>query len=123
MPLWLLVGLLGVATYRVTRFWIKDSLIAHQRIWVENKVLGRKPNLFREKMHELLQCPYCCSAHIAWISVVLTMQWVSIPLPVLVWLAVWGIEPLLWRWSEDTIDIRVHTPGVLKHREQKYGSE
>lgn len=120
MPLWLLVLFLALAVYRVTRFWIKDDLIKSQRIWVQNTVLGRKPNVLREKLHELLGCHYCCSGQLSWMFVVLTMQWVSVPLPVLVWLAVWGTEPLLWRWSEDIIDIRVHVPGVLRHREDKF---
>lgn len=122
MNLLLLIILLALATYRVTRFWIKDDLIAHQRIWLLNCVLGRKSGVIRGKLHELLGCHYCTSAHLAWIGVVVTMQWVSIPLPVLVWLAVWGVEPLLWRWSEDIIDLRIHMGNVVRHREDRYGS-
>lgn len=116
----LILIFLALATYRVTRFWIKDDLIAGQRIWIQNVTLGRKPNAFREKLHELLGCHYCVSFWLALASVLITMQWISIPLPALTVLAVWGVEPLLWRWSEDIIDIRVHVPGVVKHRPDKF---
>lgn len=121
MPVWLTFIVLALAVYRVTRFWIKDDLIAGQRIWLQNVTLGTKPNVVREKLHELLGCHYCVSGQLSWMAVAIVAQFTSIPLPGLVWLGVWGIEPLLWRWSEDIIDIRVHIPGVVRTRDDKFG--
>ncbi len=115
---------LALAVYRVTRFWIKDTIIQNQRIWILNALLYRKKagGKVRQKLHELLECHYCVSAHVAWIGVVIAMQFTSIPMPVLVWLAAWGLEPLLWRWSEDPITMTMQVPGVVRHRNDQYGT-
>lgn len=96
-----LLFFLSLATYRVTRFVIEDTLIQHQRIWVLNRILGRKPSAWREKLHELLSCIFCLSVWCAGGAVAITNQFVSIPLPILMWLGVCGGSLVIFQIAED----------------------
>ena len=116
-----LVIILGLAIFRAVRFWLKDVLIENQRIWVLNTVLGRKPNKFREKIHELLGCHQCLGGQLSWITVAIVAQLTSIPLPGIVWLAVWTVTSWAWHRLEDRVDINL--AGRLLHREDKFGPQ
>lgn len=97
------VGLLiflSLATYRVTRFVVEDTLIQHQRIWVLNRIMGRKPRAWREKLYELLSCKFCLSIWFAAGAVAITDAFTSVPLPVLMWLAVSAGALVIWRAAE-----------------------
>lgn len=119
-----LIILLSLAVYRVTRFVILDTIIAHQRIWLLNKILGRKPRGWREKIHELLQCPFCLSVWLAGASVALGDRWVSVPLPWLAWLGVCTGTVVVWRFVEgQEIDVKVRMGSVVEHRQKKYPDE
>lgn len=118
-----LVALWSLAVYRVTRFVILDTLIAHQRIWLMNLVLGKKPNRAREKVHELLGCPYCVSPYMAAFAVAGTDHYVSVPLPWLQWLAVCAGSLIVWKFVEgDEVKVTVRMGSVVEHRERKYSS-
>ena len=99
-----LLVLLSLACYRVTRFIIADSLIDGFRERVQERLIGDNPNLIRDKIYDLSVCPYCTSVHVAWIAVLITQQFVSIPLPVLVWLAVAGGAMVIWAIVESDDD-------------------
>lgn len=111
--------ILGLAVFRAVRFWLKDVLIANQRIWVLNAVLGRRPNTWREKLHEFIGCHHCLSGQIAWISTTVIAQITSVPLPGLVWLAAWAVESFAWHRLEDKQELAI--TGRIAHREDKYG--
>lgn len=93
--------LLSLVAYRATRFAIKDTLIDGIRIRVQNAVLGTKPRLWREKLHELISCPYCISWWIAGICVALADWQTSVPLPFFQWAAVAAGAVLIWRIIEE----------------------
>lgn len=116
-----LVVILGFAIYRAVRFWLKDVLIDNLRIWVLNSVLGRKPSTLREKIHELLGCHHCLSGQLSWITVTVVAQMTSVPLPGIVWLAVWSIESLMWHRLEDRAEVTLS--GRVLHREDKFGPQ
>ncbi len=78
--------LLPFAVYRITRFFIMDTVIDGTRDKIHNWLL--RPNddqevpLLRFKAHELLSCPYCLSVWVAaacvvfW-SLVIADQWIG----------------------------------------------
>lgn len=101
MPL-ILIVLLSAAVYRVTRFLILDTLIFEQRRWVKLKLMGNGDvGPIRVKLLDLLSCPYCLSVWVAVAAVLITQQFVSIPLPVLAWLAICTGSLAFWRYIEN----------------------
>lgn len=130
MPLWLLLTVLMLGSYRLTRLAVADDF--PPVLWVRTKLAGNwtpvpesKHGAVRaiDKDHrfidgvlhhytprvrwspywlaELATCPWCASAYISGGLVGGTAVWTSVPLPVLVWLAVWGSSALLasQEWS------------------------
>ena len=73
--------LMALATGRIIRFLVDDTLIDRQRDWVHSHLQG--------KLFELASCPWCLSAYISGGVVLLTWIWQPLPLPLLAWLAVW----------------------------------
>lgn len=67
---------LSLATWRVTRFWLKDSLPEDIRMALEGWLSRRVTKLRYRKALELITCPWCIS----------------------VWIA--GGFTALWRWQE-----------------------
>lgn len=109
--------ILSYVTYRVTRFCQKDSLLEEPRSRFFQKLLGPpqamsfdissgppqfKPTAWwRIKIYELLTCPYCWSVWVAAGAVIISDQFISIPLPVFFWVAVAGGAMSVWRQVED----------------------
>lgn len=113
--------ILSFTVYRATRFFQKDSLLEEWRSKLLAVILGPPvisqkwdisqgpppppafgpPKLWRVKLYELFTCPYCLSAHGAWIAVLVAIQFMSIPLPVFMWVAVAGGSMAAWRYVED----------------------
>ena len=96
-----LIALLALASYRITRFIILDTLIETQRVWVLMKLWGEAPSATRQKLHELLVCSRCLSVWVSAAVVAITSIWISIPLPFLTWLGVCGAVLAIWRIVED----------------------
>lgn len=97
-----LVVLLSLACYRVTRLVVKDTIIDGFRIWLHTAILGRKPRLWREKLQELVSCPFCISVWIAGALTLLADHYVgSLPLPFAVWGAVAAGSLVAWRIIEE----------------------
>ena len=96
-----LMILLALACYRVTRFIVKDSLIQGFRIWLHTALLGNKPRLWRDKLQELISCPFCISVWIAAALVAGVNHYRSVSLPFVQWLAVAGATCVIWNLTED----------------------
>jgi hypothetical protein len=89
-----LLLLLGLACYRLTRLVVKDSFppIARPRAVLERRTLGTRT----EAVGDLATCHWCASG---WLSLGLIggVDWytdVSVPMPVVMWLAVWAVGAL-----------------------------
>lgn len=103
------LAVLALATYRVTRFLIHDTLIERPRLAVY-KALGRHPKLI-----ELLTCPWCLSIWISAGIVAVTDIWFApIALPVWVWLANSAVTMLCWNVldKEEPDELRVELAEV-----------
>lgn len=110
MLIWTVI--FSLVVYRVTRFLIEDALIDRQRNWLKKKIMGgRIPGVrysenptarWREKLHELTECPYCVSVWVALVSVgSARLAGASVPQPFWVWLASAGGCMVAWKWVED----------------------
>lgn len=80
MPLWLLLLILILATHRVTRIIVDDSVLNAPRQWIFDKGPGW--------LAELLSCHWCVGWWVAGATVGLTWLFQPIPLPGLWWPAV-----------------------------------
>lgn len=118
---WLVLVLLSLTTFRLTRLIIKDTFppvaVPRDKIvswfhpdddwkieWLAKRDLAGKPFLDPPTGHlgavgrslaYLLTCPWCMSTWVGGGLVWATTHWVSVPLPFLVWGAVIGISGLL----------------------------
>jgi hypothetical protein len=96
MTLWLLLIVLSVGSARLTRLTVKDDFPPVQ--WTRDKIVGLRPdrpNGNHWAIGELVSCHWCSSG---WISLGLVGgTWLirGLPLPVLIWLAVWGAAAVL----------------------------
>jgi Protein of unknown function (DUF1360) len=86
------VILLSLAAFRITRFILEDSLIEEPRDWLKRRVQGKVADqrslaLWRRKVLELLECPWCMSVWISAGTVVLASFTWNAPRP-----------PLFWEW-------------------------
>jgi len=87
----LLIVLLSLATYRVTRFLIEDHLVVEARSWVLRRLMRLPgPQWLNAKVLYLAQCFYCLSVWVAGGLVLVQMQITSVPQPALMWLAAAG---------------------------------
>lgn len=84
-----LIILVSFVVYRVTRFFLKDSMIEKQRLWFYGWLIGdmTKQSAWRDKIYELFDCPYCFSIWVSAGAVTVATRFVSVPLPLYVWLA------------------------------------
>lgn len=93
-----LLVVLSAVTYRVSRFIVLDTLIDAPRNWVLSW-LEMHPNMFTNKLLELLGCPWCITIWVAAGAVAIQDQLIDgMPVPIWAWLAVatgslvfWGI--------------------------------
>ena len=91
----LLLLLLSLATFRLTRLAVKDSLplVAGPRQWVERRTLGTR----LESLGDLVTCHWCASAYVSAVLVA-GVDWLSdtsVPLPPVFWLATWAVGAML----------------------------
>lgn len=96
-----LIAFLSLVSYRVTRFVVIDTIWEDTRRKLHIKVLGYQPRRWRDKLHELLTCPYCISVWIAAGTVIVADWFASVPLPVLSVPAVAAGTVVLWRVIEE----------------------
>lgn len=91
-----LLVLLGLATWRVTRFALYDALIDTPRNRVHAWLLTRRhATAVTVKIHELITCPWCLSVWVAAVAVAVADGWASIPLPAFMWLAVAAVAVIV----------------------------
>jgi len=120
MPLsWLVTWIaLSACVYRVTRFIIRDTLIEGVRDkflrWLlpppsftfDMNVgvmpeMPKAPAWWRTKLHELLTCPYCVGIWVSAVGTAITDAFISVPLPVFMWVAASTGSLAFWRYVED----------------------
>jgi hypothetical protein len=92
--------LCALVVYRVTRFLIADTLIEGTRTRFGDWLLGSEPKVWRDKLYDLTTCPYCLSIWVSAATVAVVDAFMSVPLPVLVWLASAGLAMVVWRIVE-----------------------
>jgi hypothetical protein len=119
----LLLAVLSLATFRLTRLITRDDFppIFYARRWIQT----RRPAVVREParvrimtgahrggyhgavdytdywwLGELVSCPWCASAYISGGLVSVTWFIHGLPLPVFFWLAVWGLGAFLAHLAE-----------------------
>jgi hypothetical protein len=90
---WLLLVVLGLATYRVTRVVVLDGFppVRAPREWI----MKHGP----EWLADLVSCHYCASAYVSGGLVTLADLFGSVPMPGLTWLAAWAIGALIADWD------------------------
>lgn len=121
MNAWLLLFLLSLGTYRLTRLIVQDTF--PPVLWVRDRLVGGWREVTEEEreagisdgtddegeplkhnvpvswspfwLRELLSCPWCASGWLALILVAGTALASSVPLPALFWLASWALGSLL----------------------------
>lgn len=104
MDLWLLLIVMSLATYRLTRFVVDDTF--PPVLWVRHKLAGgwTGPDddvpVYRARwvpqwLADLVSCPWCASGWVAAGVTASVWWWVGLPVPVLVWLAVWAVGALI----------------------------
>jgi hypothetical protein len=129
METWLLVVVMALATYRLTRFVVEDDF--PPMLWVRERLVGGwkplteaecglllsdllptsygplekiddRPHRFVHRaswspkwLADLLSCPWCASGWIAAGVTAGTWAVVGLPVPLLVWPAVWAAGALL----------------------------
>ncbi len=117
----LLLFLLSLSTYRLTRLVVRDTF--PPVLWARDRIVGGWRDVTEQEreagisdgadedgqslkfnvpvawspfwLRELLSCPWCASGWLSLILVAGTAICVSVPLPVLFWLASWALGSLL----------------------------
>jgi hypothetical protein len=125
MDLWLLLLVMSLATYRLTRLVVADTF--PPVLWLRDRVAGGWRPLTEPEhnsqtrwkeweirdiddeghryvtrarwspfwLAELMSCPWCASGWLAGGVTAGTWAVVGLPVPVLVWLAVWAVGALI----------------------------
>ncbi len=100
------IVVLSLVTYRVTRFFLSDSLLEEPRIRLHSWLTAPRghfrsePGVMRMKLYELTVCPFCFSVWVAAGATAVADAYTSVPLPVFVWLAACSGSLVIWRWIE-----------------------
>lgn len=93
------VTVVGLVAYRCTRFAIYDTLIEEPRARVLHW-LAMRQGWWSTKLHDLFTCPYCISVYFAAAATAVADATMSVPAPVLTWIAGCGSCMVIWRWAE-----------------------
>lgn len=113
MTEFLLVVLLGLVVARATRLWRDDTITAGVRDategWLEDRfheAKRRQTVWVYAKVSELLECPWCISGWLSILAVVAVDSATSrsVPVPFLIWLAVWQVSNLAYFLTELVAD-------------------
>jgi hypothetical protein len=104
MDLWLLLLVMSLATYRLTRLVVEDDF--PPVLWARHRLAGgwtgpdedvpvHRASWVPQWLADLVSCPWCASG---WIAAGVTAGvWavVGLPVPLLVWPAVWAVGALI----------------------------
>jgi hypothetical protein len=108
LPSWLLITLMALATFRLTRLVTRDDFPPAYKF--RTKLQSMRPVVWTKPpnattnypgewrywwLGELVTCHWCVSAYLSAGVVGLTNVVVDFPVPVLVWFAVWGAGAVL----------------------------
>lgn len=104
MDLWLLLFMMVMATFILTWLVVRSDFPPVLRVrhklaggWIgpDDTVAVYRAKWSPQWLADLVSCSWCTSG---WIAAVVTSgsaHWVSVPMPVLVWLAVWASTALI----------------------------
>ena len=95
MPVWFLFVIYVLAVYRVTRFFVADTLGEELKDKMFDFLVGRVPAKLLDEVQYLLSCYWCLSI---WVSAWFTglgLFFVDVPVPFLWWLAVSSVVGLM----------------------------
>lgn len=104
MSPWLVVALIVLATYRITRFIVDDKLaqpvVSRVQEWAEGRYLAKRDatatDEYQSHIGYLFSCPWCVSIYVAGVTVAIVDAWFEpVALPVLVALMASGVTGLL----------------------------
>lgn len=135
MPIWLIYILIALATARVTRLLVADTIpvIAVPREWLhrwldprdkDNRKLSAPLGSPGRSLAYLMTCEWCTSVYVATAVVFLTAEYVSVPLP---WLVVGaacmftGWASTLIGWGEEWWKVTLYRRWLLKVELAKNG--
>jgi|SRR5882757_1983203 len=105
MPFWLLFTLMSFANFRITRLIVKDDF--PPILWVRNKIIDfRADHIVKDREDgqsylehwwggALVSCCWCSSAYSSGAMVAIIWFLHGMPLPIMVWFAVWGTSAYL----------------------------
>lgn len=110
MNTWLLLVILSLATFRLTRLVVEDDL--PPLLWLRVKIATMRPTKIvtpaRGEPHadywwlgQLITCPWCASAYVS--AGLVGATWglgYSLPVPIFFWLAVWALGALVCHFTE-----------------------
>lgn len=101
MATWLLLLVLTLGTYRITRLLVKDDFppIRAPREWIKR----HGP----EWTAELVTCPWCVSGWVSMAAVAAAAHYGNVPLPVLCWPAVWAGAAWIAHHERDNPNVTV----------------
>jgi hypothetical protein len=96
----ILIVVLGLVTYRVSRFIVLDTLWESWRDRLHAWLMS-KPALWRIKLHELLGCPFCVTIWVSAGACLLTRWFVgSFAMPVWAWLGAATFALVVWEYVD-----------------------
>lgn len=85
--------LIGLAAFRLTRLWVKDTIFDRPR---QKVLMMRLPT----KLLTGAMCPWCVSAYFAG-ALVLFVWWLQpVRVPFIVWLAAWTVASVIYRFTD-----------------------
>jgi hypothetical protein len=120
VPYWLVLALLALTVYRFTRLVTADDFPPIH--WAREHVMNFAYDTDHprwEWLGDLVSCQWCASGWVALVTVVSTDQFIpgGLPLPVLWWLAAWGLGAVAMNYEDRAGPAEVSTPTQLESHE------
>lgn len=85
--------MLGLAGFRVTRLLIKDTIFDRQR---KHLLRARLPT----KLVAGILCPWCVSAYVVGVMLLVVWWLEPVRLPFITWLAAWTTAAVIYRFTD-----------------------
>jgi hypothetical protein len=105
MAFWILLLLMCFANFRITRLIVKDDF--PPILWIRNKIIDFKPDhIIKDRDDDqqyyvhwwggsLITCGWCAGGWTSGAMVLVIWFLHGMPLPILIWFAIWGVSSIL----------------------------